>query len=349
MPTQKNTAGLGAPRADESPRTGSGRTGTADSLPGEGSRAADISAGAAGASAGEAGALSGKADTLAGAADSTALGPAADSLRTDSLWAAAGSFGANGRGAKEIWDAWAVYGPGSRTVRMVQDTPVRIPVNPVSGDIGLQIIVLTAAAAWCLLAYRFREQVKIFVGGFFGFRSEEKFWAEYGQLFDKMIGYAIPLCAAAVGIFATKAAAAIRPELFSEMPSWAAAASVLVAGGAFLLIFALQCAVIGMAGGLTLSKEFARAIVFNKKLALAVTAVVTLPLVALYTGLDSTADIVMGYVVAGVIVMLALVFVLRTMMLFIRQKVSLLVWILYLCAIEIFPAGVLTLLAVKYI
>jgi integral membrane sensor domain MASE1 len=74
---------------------------------------------------------------------------------------------------------------------------------------------------------------------------------------------------------------------------------------------------------------------------------ITLPLVVMWSGVNPARDRWIAYLIGGVIVTFAILFTIQTLGGFLRQKVSLLVWFLYLCTVEISPLCAVVLVVAR--
>ncbi len=248
----------------------------------------------------------------------------------------------------EIWDAAAVYGPGS--VRIAAETAAgnAAALGPLAGNNWFQMLTLVVLALYCWMIYWYRGQATMCLKGIVNFKTEDKFNAEHGHLYNRFVNYAVIVTAAAAGIMIVKGlSAAAGGRLTDGVPGWLIPPAAVMIAALLLGIVMLQFGILKLAGGLTLSEELTEELIQAKKLHLAAAAILVVPPVLLYTGLNPAWDSVLKYIIVTEIVVIAAAFVLKSLILFVRQKVSLLVWILYLCAVEIFPLSFIVLMAVR--
>lgn len=150
------------------------------------------------------------------------------------------------------------------------------------------------------------------------------------------------LGALGVGLAAGKASGAMG---FDEIRLGAMAGSVVVVG----TVGVLQGWVIRAAGAVTVQKELAAGVIELKRWTAAVGALCCVPAVLVFTGDTPVRDEVAIYLAVGEVVALAVVFLVRTLRLFVRQKVSILVWFLYLCGVEVVPVCAVAALVVRFV
>lgn len=118
--------------------------------------------------------------------------------------------------------------------------------------------------------------------------------------------------------------------------AWAALCLAVI----WLTVIAVQQAFLKTAGSLTFRKDMAKRLTvlrFSFLLSLALTGTPCVLLMALAPEWWAR---IAAAVFAGVVILHAMIYVVRTFFLFIQQKVSILLWFLYLCAVEAMPPGI---------
>jgi hypothetical protein len=238
-------------------------------------------------------------------------------------------------------------------------------------NIAFQALSLGVLAAFCWMIYAFRTQTVECLTRALTFPSGdggEKIGKGDKQLYDNFIVVSMTLGAISIGLVTVKLTAAaltagtgipgtLQWRLaglagtagIEGLPSWVAVAAVGAVAAVVVTVVMAQTGLLKAAGGITLSQKFTDAIVLMKKNWLAAASLFTVPLATVWTGMNPVRDRVAAYIFAGVIVTLAALFVAHTLSGFLKQKVSLLVWFLYLCTVEIFPVCALVLTAIKSI
>ncbi len=181
-------------------------------------------------------------------------------------------------------------------------------------EIAVQILTLLLAGYFCWLIGTWRD-----------IDPDNK------QLMDRFVRLALVLGVALVGTAAAK--------VFGPV---GLAAAVVVT-----ILVAFQIGLLRVAGGVTLMRELTSEIVEAKKKYLALAAILITAPVLLWSGSNPLRDQIMVYIIEAELVVVSVLFLTRTGRLFVRQKVSLLIWFLYLCAVEIFPVGLAIVLAAK--
>ncbi len=133
----------------------------------------------------------------------------------------------------------------------------------------------------------------------------------------------------------------------AEIPIWIPVAAVVAVSLVAVFVALIETSMLRMAGSVTLSGKFTGAVIQTKRNWMAAASLAVTPLVALWTGVNPVRDACIAYVLAGVVVAMVLMFVAHTLRGFIVQKVSVLVWFLYLCTVEIFPVCAIVVAVAK--
>lgn len=136
-------------------------------------------------------------------------------------------------------------------------------------------------------------------------------------------------------------------EIASSLPQWAVYLLIIPATAIMPIVMLFQKAVIRMIDNVILSAPFTNLLRYIKVLftaAAVLTIAPTVLLLALYNGELQNALL---YIIVAESVTVIFMWLYKTYMLFIEQNVSILHWILYLCAIEIFPFTLLILISLR--
>jgi hypothetical protein len=236
------------------------------------------------------------------------------------------------------------------------------------GNIAFQAISLIVSGAFCWMIYTFRAQAAECFKGVFKFSSRDATGVENKRLYDNFLGVAMTLGAfsAALGIVKVTAAmlasgtgtpGTIQWRLaglagtdgIAGMPSWVVPTAVVAVAVVTALVVLAEMGALKAAGAITLSTKFADAIIRMKRNWLALLSLMLTPLVAVWTGVNPERDTIVAYLFVVVAIILCGLFVAHTLRGFIKQKVSLLVWFLYLCTVEIFPVCAIVVAATKFV
>jgi hypothetical protein len=228
-------------------------------------------------------------------------------------------------------------------------------------NIPFQVLSLAVLGAWCLTVYLFRGEVVKCFGALVAFSPRDRDGVK--RLYGAFPAVALTLGAVSVGLAVVKVAAVglgtgtgtpgtwqwrvadlAGTSGIAGVPSWVAPAAALVVALAVVCVALVGVAILRMAGWVTVSGKFTRTIVQTRRGWLAAASMLVVPLVAVWSGVNPVRDTAIGYIVATVLVALSVLFLANTWRAFVKQKVSVLIWFLYLCTVEIFPLAAALLL-----
>jgi hypothetical protein len=223
-------------------------------------------------------------------------------------------------------------------------------------NIPFQALSLAVLGVWCLTIYRFRGEVMQCFGELFATSHRERDRIGSKRLYGAFPAVAMTLGAVSVGLAVVKVGATAlsagtgTPGTWqwrvadmagtsgiAGIPSWVAPAVALVVALGVVCVVLVEVGILKMAGWVTVSGIFTRAIVQTKRNTLSAASMLLVPLVAVWSGVNPVRDTIVGYIIVAVAVALSVLFAMNTLRAFIRQKVSVLIWFLYLCTVEIFP------------
>ena len=224
-----------------------------------------------------------------------------------------------------------IYGPVSFVPVAGAPEPCGIPVT---FGVGYQMLTVLLLLLYLLLVFR---------AGGHAARMMRAVWGRGGEGKHRhdgdMPGAEVQALILACGLLMCGLAAVKIFELWGE---WRWLPSSLWGGGwlALLAVMGVQSAVLHVVGKLTFSTEFIR-MLCAKRLSLFASMTVTGTPAVLLAALSGGvwADVAAGLFVAVTVAHLAL-YAGRSFLWFIDRKVSILLWILYLCAVEAMPFGI---------
>ena len=231
-----------------------------------------------------------------------------------------------------------IYGPVSFVPVAGAPEPCGIPVT---FGVGYQMLTVLLLLLYLLLVFR---------AGGHAARMMRAVWGRGGEGKHRhdgdMPGAEVQALILACGLLMCGLAAVKIFELWGEwrwLPSslwgggWRAVPAVMLA---LLAVMGVQSAVLHVVGKLTFSTEFIR-MLCAKRLSLFASMTVTGTPAVLLAALSGGvwADVAAGLFVAVTVAHLAL-YAGRSFLWFIDRKVSILLWILYLCAVEAMPFGI---------
>jgi hypothetical protein len=231
-----------------------------------------------------------------------------------------------------------------------------------SGNIAFQVLSLVLLGLFCWIVYNFRAQMVECLKSVIKLHGRDEGGVENKQMYDRFLGAAAFIGALAAGLGVAKFIAATLTAgtggpgsiqwIVADMAGttgiagvavWLVPAMAIAVSLIAVLIALTSMGALKAAGGLTLSGKFTDEVIRTKKNWLAACSVFLVPLVLVWSGANPTRDTIIGYLFVILAFSLCGLFVATTFRAFMGQKVSVLIWFLYLCAIEIFPVGVVVL------
>ncbi len=234
------------------------------------------------------------------------------------------------------------------------------------GNMAFQALSLVVPGMFCWMIYTFRAQAAECLKSVVKFSTRDEGSVENKRMYDNFLGVAMLTGALAAGLGVVKIISAMlaagtgTPGTIQwkvadlagttgigGMPVWILPAAALAVSVLAAAVVLAGVGVLKAAGSLTLSGKFTDEVVRMKKNWLAACSVLMVPLVAVWSGVNPMRDTIVAYLFVAVVVALCCLFVVHTLRGFLKQKVSVLVWFLYLCTVEIFPVCALVLAATR--
>lgn len=219
-------------------------------------------------------------------------------------------------------------------------------------ELPFQGLVLLLTLLFGLLLYRNPGDMRALVGRVaFERRDSERTSDESGNAgFTLFLNIALALGFLLAGVTAVRLCD--RPDIAQELLSMGngSTLSLLLALGVgllFLLVYLYGILLLRAVGGVTLTSGFTTQLIRIKRGYAALGAIILAPVILLFALSPLGSDTIWaGLLTAGWLITF-LLYLRETFALFISKKVSILLWILYLCAVEIFPVTLLWLLVVR--
>ena len=286
-----------------------------------------------------------------------------DSLATampDSLRMEADSLTGSLAGADTLWESpLGAFMPGdslyahATTLHYLPDgTPLEGYRTVGAGEFFGQQSLLAAPRPAALLLYRNPGDMRALVGRVaFERRDSERTSDESGNAgFTRFLNIALALGFLLAGVTAVRLCD--RPDIAQELLNMGngSTLSLLLALGVgllFLLVYLYGILLLRAVGGVTLTSGFTTQLIRIKRGYAALGAIILAPVILLFALSPLGSDTIWaGLLTAGWLITF-LLYLRETFALFISKKVSILHWILYLCAVEIFPVTLLWLLVVR--
>ena len=205
-------------------------------------------------------------------------------------------------------------------------------------DFGFQAIVLAVGFVYIFFIVRYWEFLRYFLLKAVGFYRNSSEKAHINPAEQTNIEVVMILLGAVILSLCTLRIGSTYPYLLGEYSPWSLCGISFAAIAAGLLF---QMGAIYLVSVVSESYAAGKSLIGIKSLYLAVCFVVVIPFGILFL-LSAEIPSKIGFFGMAVSVLIALIiFVKETFLFFVSQKISILHWFLYLCALEIFPLSLI--------
>lgn len=216
---------------------------------------------------------------------------------------------------------------------------------------GYSLLVLVLLLAYAVLLYRHAGDIRQLLGRMLQDRSsDDRLYEDSGSSFSRFLTLCNLFGLFLAGAVVMRLASAWIPVAYQQQyPQMAALLGSLAVVGALIVAALYRWGATALIRVITFTAPLFEQLQLIKRTFVALVTILTLPLFSLWL-LTPEGD--GGFWLKVIIIELAVTSILylhETHQLFISKKISILHWILYLCAVEIFPLSLLWLLAVRYI
>lgn len=242
--------------------------------------------------------------------------------------------------------AVAVFGAGSRLVEAPLPESAGIVASPF-----FSVALLVCLVGWCLLMWAYREYALAAFGIVRGGVVTEKLLDRRDKLFGAFLNWAAVLGCIALGLAVVHTPGEVgfsggdfQTTAIVAGDSLEDALGALATWGVIGLIWAVQWGLLAVAGKLTLYTEFTQKLFYIRRIIAATATVAAIPLFLLHS---LSGAIWLGVALWVLGTGLSSLLIIRGFVLFMRQRFSILLWILYLCGVEILPVLTAVIVAGK--
>lgn len=244
--------------------------------------------------------------------------------------------------------ATALFGGESCTV---QPAGIERPVGESLTDNAVfQGFVLLLAATYATLLYRNLGDVKTLLSRIFRDTASSKRIAEEpgSNGFSRFLYVTTAIGMLFMGVIVVKYGdTLLSAELGRALSHGAVLALSLLATLAWCGVVIFQFLLVRITGAVTLSQPFISQLTLLRRTYFALGVIVTSPTLLLFALCPRGTGGAWFIVGAVELIITAVLFLRESLNLFISKKISILLWILYLCAVEVFPISLLWLLVAR--
>lgn len=244
--------------------------------------------------------------------------------------------------------ATALFGSESCTV---QPAGIERPVGESLTDNAVfQGFVLLLAATYATLLYRNLGDVKTLLSRIFRDTASSKRIAEEpgSSGFSRFLNVTTAIGMLFMGVIVVKYGdTLLSAELSRALSHGAVLALSLLATLAWCGVVIFQAVIIRIIAAVTLSQPFIAQLSLLRRTYFALGVIITSPTLLLFALCPRGTGGAWFIVGAVELIITAVLYLRESLNLFISKKISILLWILYLCTVEVFPISLLWLLAAR--
>lgn len=242
----------------------------------------------------------------------------------------------------------ALFGQESCTV---QPERLERPVGESLTDNAVfQGFVLVLAATYATLLYRNLGDVKTLLSRISRDTASSKPISEEpgSNGFSRFLNVATAIGMLFMGVIVVKYGDTLMPlNLGQTLSHGAVLALSLLATLAWCGVVIFQASLIRITGAITLSQPFISQLVLLRRTYFSLAVIITSPTLLLFALCPRGTGGAWFIVGAVELIITAVLYLRESLNLFISKKISILLWILYLCTVEVFPISLLWLLAAR--
>lgn len=231
-------------------------------------------------------------------------------------------------------DMSQIFGPQST---LGHPDPVSDPLGTmVSQTIVYKLMLIATLVYYCYVIFAFRSQIRLLFKLMFATNFTERFEEEQSYLFSIFIKHMFPLGIITCALILVRTMDIFVPN-YMIFPQWVSYCAVPATVVLILTLLSVQFGVSDLLGRLTLHEGITNSNRNLKKWTLSMSAIVQIPLLSTFGLYYGTSQMIFVYISVFVAIISIAYYFSRSFSLFISQKVSILLWILYLCTVELVP------------
>ena len=238
-------------------------------------------------------------------------------------------------------DEQAVFGPYSlcATKSSFYDVPHELREVHLTDSYAYQGLVLIVFVIFCYVLNRYRTSLHMVFQMATGWLSMERTFDENALFFNRFLRLSGVWGVVVVSGILIRGADLFGPERWLPDVSWAGEAVVLAVVLAVTGVALFRYLLPKVVESVIADNLFFARLRFRNRVYSAFSNIVLTPLLLIVALADSSAIVRFMYVEAGALILLILLYLGQSYRFFMLRNVSILQWILYLCAVEIFPVS----------
>ncbi len=217
------------------------------------------------------------------------------------------------------------------------------------GAVVVQVMSIAVFLAYAVLLYLFSGEVNSVVREIKsapGAQSGDSGNRNY--LLLNWTAHAVGVCA--VSVFVCRILFVYAPgALCGAAPKWLVALLGVAVTAVVESVMMLQRSAVLAAGYVTQSDSFARSLLHLRKIHFTMFGVIVVPVMLLYSSFGGEWDTAFLYTCLFMTAGVVFVYLWKSCVLFVGQKISILYWFLYLCTVELFPISLVISILLRII
>ena len=226
--------------------------------------------------------------------------------------------------------------------------------DPVAGHItastAFGITALAVFVLYCLVIYHYRSQIAELTGAVWNKSNMEKTLAGHNRLFEVFVRSLMLLGMGVLSLAVIKYADLRWGSFITDgRNDWELALACLAVPLCTVLVWLLQNTMLRTAGSASLSSAFTTDIINVRRLAVSTATLTLAPVATMYALSGETSGQILFWITTAGAAGSAFFFMVRICQLFIERKISIFYWILYLCAVELFPVSLPLLILIRHL
>ena len=242
-------------------------------------------------------------------------------------------------------EAQAIYGPLTESVAPREHD--RTAANsPLTVSVGFQLAVIILLLLYVMLVYRFRSDIiEVFTNR--KSLTEELEHSGQGSVYARFFTTTVGVGFLLLAIMIVKGADLSQQMATLDIRPWIASLAVPTVIITTAIVVVVQVALLWLIGRVAMCEYITSQLLRLRKICFSIFTISCAPAVLLYSLSEIGDANLLLYIIGFEVITLFAVFLYETYVLFAVKKISVLHWILYLCAVELFPVSLIVLTAIR--
>lgn len=241
-----------------------------------------------------------------------------------------------------------IFGSGSQLVSSVhgQLPPREIDLHLLVDNWVYELFIFGLVIFFCYLFYFYRSSMVRLVKE--GFR--EKIFEENAMVFRRFLSYCMIMGMMLLSVMAVKFIDYfdVMPQLPEIIPPWAFLLACPAVMAVLVLLRYYRVFIGKVMGGVAMNASFFEKYNFLSRISFAIFTILLTPLMLIFSMALGPGYRFFAWILLIISALSYIIFLVRSFIYFRRNKVSVLQWFLYLCAVEFFPVSLVIILGMRF-